>query len=80
MEDTFHIGKLLGYLHVPMYAGGQHPSSIRSNIQEALPTTYGSLYEVRGVQPAGHEVITATGFGVPMSTVTPEGSLDGYPY
>lgn len=81
MEDTFHIGKLLGYLHVPMYAGAQHPSVIRANIREGTTTTYGSLYEVQGVQPVGIDrVNTPTGFGIPVSLVTPEGSNDGYPY
>lgn len=80
MENEFRIGKLLGYLHVPMYAGAQQPSVIRANIQEAVPTTYGNLYEVEGVRPAGGEVLTPTGFQVPFSQVTPTGAFDGYPY
>ena len=75
-EQTFRIGKLLGYIHRPMYAGMQQPSLIRANIQEAIPSTYGSQYEVRGIQPAGG-IITATGFAVPQETSS---STDGYPY
>lgn len=76
-ERTFRIGKLLGYIHRPMYVGMQQPSLIRSNIQEAIPSTYGSQYEVRGIQPAGG-VMTATGFTVqPQQTSSME---DGYPY
>lgn len=74
MEDTFHIGKLLGYIHRPMYAGQQKPSVIRTNIQEAVPGTYGSMYEVQGVMPSG-PVVTATGFTLPTSEHN-----DGYPY
>lgn len=74
MEDTFHIGKLLGYIHRPMYAGEQQPSVIRANIQEAVPSTYGSQYEVQGVQPAG-QVTTATGL-----SEYPLPSIDGDPY
>lgn len=76
-EDSFRIGKLLGYIHRPMYAGRQQPSVIRSNIAPAVPTTYGSEYIVQGVQPAGG-VETATGFAVsPLGTSS---SVDGYPY
>lgn len=76
-EQTFRIGKLIGYIHRPMYAGMQQPSLIRANIQEAIPSTYGSQYEVRGIQPAGG-VVTATGFQViPQQTSSMD---DGYPY
>ena len=78
MEDTFQIGKLLGYIYRPMYAGGQQPSVIRANIQEAVPSTYGSQYEVQGIEPAGP--FTATGFAVSPNHITPQGSQDGYPY
>jgi hypothetical protein len=74
MEDTFHIGKLLGYWHRPMYAGMQKPSIPRSNIQEPVPTTYGSLYEVRPHLPSGI-LETATGFAQPVTEFN-----DGYPY
>ncbi len=72
-EDvTFHIGKLVGYLKVPTYAGAQLPSVIRANIQPGNPTTYGSLYEVPSpaVAAAG-PAYTSTGF---------QGEFDGYPY
>jgi hypothetical protein len=75
-EQAFHIGKLIGYIHRPMYAGMQHPSVIRSNIQEALPSTYGSMYEVQGLHPTGG-VVTPTGFVVPQETSS---NTDGYPY
>lgn len=74
MEDTFRVGKLLGYIHRPMYAGGQAPSMVRANIQEAIPTTYGSQYEIQGVVPTGG-VVTAAGFATPVQS-----SYDGYPY
>lgn len=73
-EQTFRIGKLIGYMRRPMYAGMQQPSVIRANIQEALPSTYGSQYEVRGVHPANRGV-APTGFILPVTE-----SLDGYPY
>lgn len=72
-EQTFHIGKLLGYIHRPMYAGAQQPSVIRANIAEAFPTTYGSQYAVEGVVPSGP--VLASGF-----SYLPESSQDGYPY
>lgn len=74
MQDRFQIGKLLGYIHRPMYAGGQAPSVVRANIQEALPTTYGSQYEVQGVAPAAG-VVLASGL-----SFAPESHRDGYPY
>lgn len=74
MDDRFQIGKLLGYIHRPMYAGGQQPSVVRANIQEAIPTTYGSQYEVQGVVPTGN-VVLATGM-----SYNPGPSTDGYPY
>lgn len=80
MENTFHVGKLLGYWHRPMYQGQQHPSVLRSNIQEALPTTYGSMYEVSALHPLGGPV-TPTGFGVaPVQSIYTDGQVDGYPY
>lgn len=75
MQDRFQVGKLLGYVHRPMYAGRQHPSVVRSNIQEALPQTYGSMYSVPASQPMGGPV-SATGF-IPDPTSS---SVDGYPY
>jgi hypothetical protein len=61
MQDQFQVGKLLGYWHRPMFAGGQLPSIPRTNIQEAMPTTYGAMYEVQPtMQSPG--VITPTGF------------------
>lgn len=74
MENSFRIGKLLGYIHRPMYAGAQAPSVVRANIQEAIPTTYGSQYEVQGVVPAGG-ITLATGI-----TNLPQSHYDGYPY
>jgi hypothetical protein len=74
MQDRFQIGKLLGYIHRPMYAGGQAPSVVRANIQEAVPTTYGSQYEVQGVVPVGG-ITLATGV-----TNIPQSHYDGYPY
>ena len=62
-EQTFHIGKLIGYIHRPMHAGGQLPSNIRANIQEPSSTTYGSLYEVPRVTSAG-PAYTSSGFEV----------------
>jgi hypothetical protein len=76
-EQTFRIGKLLGYLKRPMYAGMQQPSVIRANIQEAVPTTYGSMYEIQGIQPAA-AVVTAQGFSVPIQDTS--STIDGYPY
>jgi len=73
-DQTFHIGKLIGYLRTPTYQGKQLPSVIRANIEESLPSTYGSQYIVRGVQPATGAV-SATGFTEPTSS-----STDGYPY
>ena len=64
MEDTFHIGKLIGYFKKPMYAGGQAPSLIRANIQEARPTTYGSLYEVSPLPTQAGPAYTSSGFEV----------------
>lgn len=76
-HDRFEIGKLLGYFIRPMYAGKQQPSLIRANLQEGVPTTYGALTEIRGVQPAGPvQNYSATGFTLPTS----EYSNDGYPY
>lgn len=72
-EDvTFHIGKLVGYLKTPTYAGAQLPSVYRANIQPGGSTTYGSLYEVPSpsVVAAG-PAYTASGF---------QGEFDGYPY
>jgi hypothetical protein len=63
MEDTFHVGKLIGYLKVPMHAGAQLPSDIRANIQEASSTSYGALYEIPGVTHAG-PAYTTSGFEV----------------
>lgn len=77
-EQTFHIGKLLGYIHRPMYAGGQHPSLIRANIIEPVPSTYGSQYIVQGVVPAG-PLVTPTGFSEPQQS-NPMLGIDGYPY
>jgi hypothetical protein len=73
-EPAFRIGKLLGYFYRPMFEGTQHPSVIRANIQEAIPSTYGSQYEVKGIQPMGG-IVTPTGFTVPLSS-----ERDGYPY
>lgn len=73
-EQTFRIGKLLGYMKRPMYQGMQAPSMIRSNIMEAQPSTYGSQYMVENLQPSPG-VVTATGFQIPLSSPT-----DGYPY
>jgi hypothetical protein len=74
MQDRFQVGKLLGYIHRPMYAGGQAPSMVRANIQDAVPTTYGSQYEIQGVQPASG-VVLASGL-----SYAPSSSYDGYPY
>ncbi len=73
-EQTFRVGKLLGYWYRPMYAGKQQPSMIRSNIQEAQPTTYGSQFQVTDTQGLGGAV-SAGGFVLPTSE-----SNDGYPY
>lgn len=71
MEDTFRIGKLLGYHQLPQYAGRQLPWGTRTNIQPPEPTTYGSLYEVEGT-PQQAALVAANGF---VSQ-----SIDGYPY
>jgi hypothetical protein len=71
-NSTFEIGKLIGYLRVPMHQGGQLPSVIRANIQEAQPITYGSLYEVSPPPTQSGPAYTSTGFTV--------SGLDGYPY
>jgi hypothetical protein len=71
-EQTFHIGKIIGYWHRPMHAGGQLPSVIRANIQEAVPTTYGSMYEVSPLVTQPGPAFTSTGFE--------ESNYDGYPY
>jgi hypothetical protein len=73
-EQTFRIGKLLGYMHRPMYAGTQQPWRSRVNIQEAIPTTYGSQFQIYDTQGLGGPA-TAAGFVLPTST-----SNDGYPY
>lgn len=73
-EQTFRIGKLIGYMKRPMYAGAQQPSVIRANIQEGIPSTYGSQYAVRGIHPASHG-FSAPGFILPVTE-----SHDGYPY
>lgn len=71
MQDTFEIGKLLGYIHAgrQQYAGAQLPSIVRTNIEPAIPATYGSQYEVRGMSYPG-SVQMATGMSY----------NDGYPY
>lgn len=69
-EQTFRIGKLLGYFPRPMYAGQQKPSIPRSNIQEAQPTTYGSQYQIQEGMPSGP--VLASGMLI--------GGNDGYPY
>ena len=71
-EETFHIGKLIGYLYAKMYQGHQLPSVIRANIQEPIPTTYGSLYEVSPLVTEAGPAYTSTGFDLMGS--------DGYPY
>lgn len=73
-EQTYRIGKLIGYMRRPMYAGLQRPSIPRVNIQEAAPSTYGSQYSMRGVPSPGNAV-AATGFITPVTE-----SFDGYPY
>ena len=71
MEDTYRIGKLIGYLKVPTHVGGQAPSVYRANIQEALPTTYGSLYEVSPIPSPQVPAFSSSGFeNIPV----------GYPY
>lgn len=72
-DSTFHIGKLVAYYKVPTYAGGQLPSVIRANIQPAVSTTYGSLYEVPSpIVPESGPAYTSAGF---MGS-----GNDGYPY
>jgi hypothetical protein len=71
-EQTFHIGKLIGYLKVPTHVGGQLPSVIRANIQEAQPVTYGSLYAVSPQPVQSGPAYTASGFDLT--------GIDGYPY
>lgn len=71
-DSRFQIGKLLGYLRVPMHAGGQLPSQIRANLQEAHPITYGSLYEVSPIPVQSGPAFTPSGFE--------QGGVDGYPY
>lgn len=73
-EQTFRVGKLLGYMRRPMYAGLQQPSIPRSNIQEGIPSTYGSQYTVRGT-PSAAAGVAASGF-----ITLPSESHDGYPY
>jgi hypothetical protein len=63
-EQTFHVGKLIGYIKKPMHAGGQFPSVIRANIQEPQATTYGSLYEVSPLVTTPGPAYTSTGFDV----------------
>jgi hypothetical protein len=76
MQDTFEIGKLLGYIHAgrQQYAGAQQPSILRTNIEPAIPATYGSQYEVRGMSVPGN-IMLATGMSYQA-----EGYADGYPY
>lgn len=73
-EQTFRVGKLLGYMRRPMYAGLQQPSIPRANIQEGIPSTYGSQYTVRGT-PSAAAGVAASGF-----ITLPSESNDGYPY
>jgi hypothetical protein len=63
-NQTFEIGKLIGYLRVRMFQKGQHPSLIRANIQEPAATTYGSLYEISPVVTQSGPAYTAAGFEV----------------
>lgn len=79
MEDRFTIGKLIGYLRASMYQGGQHPSVVRANIDVPRQTTYGSMYEVSGIQPlTGVQNYSSTGFAIsPLGTTD---AVDGYPY
>jgi hypothetical protein len=63
-NQTFEIGKLIGYLRVRMFQKGQHPSVIRANIQEPAATTYGSLYEVSPTVPQPGPAYTPSGFQV----------------
>ena len=71
-EETFHIGKLIGYFKTPMHQGGQKPSLIRANIQEPYQTTFGALYEVSPQVQAAGPAFTASGFVA--------NAMDGYPY
>jgi len=71
-SGEFQVGKLRGYFFRPMYAGSQQPSVPRSNIQEGIPTTYGSQFQVPAQPMAGS--LSASGFALP-----PE-SNDGHPY
>jgi hypothetical protein len=71
-NQTFTIGKLIGYLKVPTHVGGQTPSVIRANIQEARPVTYGSLYQVMPQPTQSGPAFSSAGFDLTGS--------DGYPY
>jgi hypothetical protein len=71
-DDTFHIGKLIGYLKVAMHQGGQRPDVIRANIQEPQAITYGSMYEVSPVVTTPGPAYSASGFDI--------SGFDGYPY
>lgn len=71
-DEEFKIGKLLGYLYAAMHQGGQRPIDIRGNLQEATPTTFGSLYEVSPTIVTPGPAYTSAGFDL--------GGIDGYPY
>lgn len=73
-DDTFHIGKLIGYLAVAMHQGGQRPSVIRANVQEATPITYGSLYQAAPSVPLQEPGPAYSASGFDLS------GIDGYPY
>jgi hypothetical protein len=76
MQDTFQVGKLLGYLRggYQQFAGAQLPLVVRSNIAEGTPTTYGSLYAVDGVPSQGPVVLDSGMSYWPCS------GMDGDPY
>jgi hypothetical protein len=71
-EQTFVVGKLIGYLKAKTWQGGQQPSLIRANIQEPKQTTYGSLYEISPQVTMPGPAYTASGFDLT--------GIDGYPY
>lgn len=71
-DGEFHIGKLLGYLKVAMHTGGQRPVDIRGNLQEAVPATFGSMYEVSPLVTQPGPAYTSAGFDL--------SGQDGYPY
>lgn len=71
MQDTFMVGKIVGFWRPQMYAGRQLPSVTRRNIKEAQATTFGSQYVISGNPPVGN-ILLASGLSA--------NGTDGDPY